>query len=185
MTETPTQSEAGGGTYGPRPDGRTVAAAIMGGNRVWRLDTDPPAAPADFGRGSLYAVAISPDGQTEAMMGGDGPVESGGAFVYVILRNVSTGERNGSLRGPGPIRSIGFSPDGRLLAAGGTRMGSGGVPTKEGWLTVWETATRQEHISFRAHGTAIQSVVFSPDGKILATAALGGGARLWHVITGL
>jgi WD40 repeat protein len=67
-----------------------------------------------------------------------------------------------------------FSPDGRLLAAGGGNR-----------LIVVRSADdgtiRHQLISHRA---PIRALSFSPDSATLATASLDGVIKLWHVPTG-
>jgi WD40 repeat protein len=61
----------------------------------------------------------------------------------------------------GEIRSLSFSPDGKLLAAG----------TRYGITKVWETAKGEEVASLKGkHGAEVWGVAFAPDGKTLATA---------------
>ena len=80
-----------------------------------------------------------------------------------------------------------FSPDGKSVAAGASYTGG-----KPDVVRLWDVARRQELPAHRTE-SAINSVAFSPDGKILA---LGGAAPaapgekgpgeiiLWDVTTG-
>jgi WD40 repeat protein len=67
------------------------------------------------------------------------------------------------------LGSIGLSPDGRFLAAGGkvTR--------------VWDLMTGRRVVSFQAHRQPTDTLAFSPDGKVLATGSQEGVAKLWEV----
>jgi WD40 repeat protein len=62
-----------------------------------------------------------------------------------------------------------YSPDGRLLAAGGT----GSV------LRFWEPATGKELYRTVGHQQPVLAVAFSPDGKLLASAGADKSVRLW------
>ncbi len=60
--------------------------------------------------------------------------------------------------GAGEVRSVAFSPDGKLLAAG----------NRYGTVRVWDVATRKETITLKGFMGDVWSVAFSPDGKTLA-----------------
>jgi WD40 repeat protein len=71
----------------------------------------------------------------------------------------------------GPIWSVAYSTDGRLIASGGFDQ----------TVRVWDAETGREVRSFLDHGAAVWSVAFSPDGRYLAS--LGGvGDRPGHVL---
>ncbi len=69
--------------------------------------------------------------------------------------------------------SVDFSPD-------GTRLASGGADQK---VMVWEAATARRLHTLRAHRAEVQSLVFSPDGKRLASAS-DRFANVWDATTG-
>lgn len=82
------------------------------------------------------------------------------------------------------IDSVTFSPDGTLLAGGGT----------DGSVYFWDVATRQPLGSALTTGQrttnaasleedARNAVVFSPDGKLLASAGADDALRLWNAST--
>ena len=69
-------------------------------------------------------------------------------------------------------RSVAFSPDGTILAAG----------TDNGLVTLWDVATYEELATLKVQKSSSPSVAFSPDGAILA-AADNGTVTLWDVAT--
>jgi len=70
--------------------------------------------------------------------------------------------------------SLAFSPDGRLLFS---RIDMRGV-------IVRDARDGTEHLHFGMHRAALTSIVQTPDGRTLATAAEDGIIRLWHLATG-
>jgi len=80
------------------------------------------------------------------------------------------------------IGAASFSPDGRLLAVGC------GVPNEKGRIlpgsvVLWDIPRHEELARFDAHKSSVTSVVFSPDGKTLATGGNDGAVILWDVKT--
>ncbi len=76
-----------------------------------------------------------------------------------------------------PVYRAAFSPDGRLLAAGG-----GDYSTTAVELKVWDVAARHEVADLaRSLKPMVTSVAFSPDGKLLAAASDKNVVFLWDV----
>jgi WD40 repeat protein len=71
------------------------------------------------------------------------------------------------------ILSLGFSPDGRLLAAASANG-----------IRLWDVATAMELRTF-GQGAPAGSLAFSPDGRTLASSSLDYPIKLWDVATGL
>lgn len=69
------------------------------------------------------------------------------------------------------VSSINFSPDGKLLASGGT----------DGFLKIWslEEKKRIDSNYSPVHQRRISAVEFSPDGKLLASASYDGIVKIW------
>jgi WD40 repeat protein len=151
------------------PDGRTLLAA---GNksqlRRWRVDDRElrPLPPLTVPVDSLIAVAVAPDG-TVAVGGDEGLLQlwrtTGPRWQLV---------RDQSLAGAGhAVRSVAFSPDGTLLAAG----------TTDGVVRVHDAATGRPVTELVGAFTSwVNALTFDEGGHTLAAAASGGVVQLWR-----
>jgi WD40 repeat protein len=116
-----------------------------------------------------YQVSFSPDSATlSATYRGN-----------VVLYDVATRREVRELRVPDDADlTAKFSPDGKLLAAGGVR----------GKLYRWDTTTWAALPPIAAHAVKIWDLAFSPDGRMLATAAgmfnRPGEVKLWEPVFG-
>jgi WD40 repeat protein len=72
------------------------------------------------------------------------------------------------------VRSVAFSPDGRLIACGFLYEG----------IRVWEVDTALKVRSLKGHTSSVNSVSFSPNNDWLASASRDRTIRLWDVETG-
>src|SRR6266702_281041 len=73
----------------------------------------------------------------------------------------------------GPVWSVAFSPDGKVLATG----------DDDGTVRIWNTATHRQSGQPLSIGDPVESVALSPDGTILATGSDDGAVRLWNTAT--
>jgi WD40 repeat protein len=150
------------------PDGKTLAATgVSWPVRIWETGTGKLL--RRFGPGSEWAaVAYSPDGARLASLA-DGTLALWETRTGRKLWQCPTG-----WEGRWPRWSaLAFSPDGRALAVGG---GQGTV--------LWMDAGTGKPLWRRdAHEGEILAVAVSPDGSVLATAAIGD-VRLWETAGG-
>jgi tetratricopeptide (TPR) repeat protein len=72
------------------------------------------------------------------------------------------------------VRSIAFSPDGRLLASG----------FLNGGIRIWSVYDGRDAVSFQGHLASVNSVAFSPDGEMLASAGRDRAIKIWDVASG-
>ncbi|PAY17506.1 hypothetical protein CKO51_20800 [Rhodopirellula sp. SM50] len=71
----------------------------------------------------------------------------------------------------GALKNVAWSPDGSLVAGGGSPKGT---------ISVWNPSTGTLLISFECHTANITSVEFSPNGKLLASASLDSTIRVFN-----
>lgn len=74
----------------------------------------------------------------------------------------------------GVVTAVGFTPDGKILAAG----------TSGGTLFVWDAASGAEIRTEKSVGKGIQSLALSPDGKTVATGGWDKKVHLWGLPAG-
>jgi eukaryotic-like serine/threonine-protein kinase len=82
-----------------------------------------------------------------------------------------------------PVRSVAFSPDGRLLASvsAGSDVGKDGkANNKGGTLKVWDASTGRVLNTLED----VIAFTFSPDGQHLALAEPDGSIKLWNTVKG-
>jgi len=152
------------------PDGTTLATndSHQGTVSLWEVATGQKLGQFE-GQSWIpfpnHAVAISPDGKLLAVAN----VEKA-----VRLWEMATGKEVRRLEGPqSPIASVAFTPDGKILASGGT---SG----PDQLVRLWDVGTGKEIQKL----TAAAPFAFTHDGKALAGRLGYSALCLWDVATG-
>ena len=145
-----------------RPDGRLVAVGA-GGGAVRLLDPDtgadrpglPEAVP-----GGLRDLAFGPGGGVLAAAGGDGTVR---------VWEVGTGRLRLTLKGhTESVTGVAVTADGRVITTSQDRT-----------VVEWDPAGSAESVALGEAGGLVAAVAWSPDGRRVAAAEVGGGVRVW------
>lgn len=158
------------------PDGKMLAATSGGTILLWDPVSRQPLGQPIQAPATLSTVTFSPDGKMLAAVGKD---------FAVRLWDVTTRQLVGQplVVPDSSISSVTFSPDGALLAAAGGKLR---VPLwqlsglRDGRVT---TESLSIPPAFFGDNGRIESVVFSPDGKLLGAGTGSGSIHLWDVGT--
>jgi WD40 repeat protein/serine/threonine protein kinase len=142
------------------PDSQLLAipSTQLGVVRLWNLTTNREVAVLRF-PGTPVGAFFTPDGRSLV------------ATTYHSCRiwNLAgAGDKRVLAGHTAGVPVVAFSPDGKLLAAGG----------KDKAASLWKVATGERVHRITALPDGVQTLAFSPDGRLLAVSS-GGTARLW------
>jgi WD40 repeat protein len=143
------------------PDGKRLATASWDGTaKVWDAKTGKELLTLRGHSKALSGVRFSPDGKRLATADGD--------YKTASVWDAKTGKRLLTLCCHSSVFRVAFSSDNKRVAT-----------SSEDETVVWDAETGRELVSFSGGGWG---VVFSPDGKRLATA--GFYSQVWDLETG-
>ena len=162
------------------PDGATLVSASDDKTiRVWdwRQQVSIRTIRGYIGEGNegkVFAIAVSPDGETIAAGGYFGPgLGDRPPYGDVRLFDLGTGRLKATLKGPQyAVYDVAFSPDGSHLAAAG----------QDGFVFVWRKGADGSWIAettLDADAWHIQGIAYAAGGARLAAVTTDNGIRLW------
>ncbi|KAL9127614.1 MAG: hypothetical protein Q9217_003548 [Psora testacea] len=138
--------------------------------------------------GEIWAIALSEDGQYLAATSFDGRInvwddladgakirefETKGNFgmsidLSIDGRFTASGHENGLVK---PVRTVAFSPGGKLLAAAGDSKS----------IALYDVATGEQVVNLIGHSSWIFSLSWSDTGEYLLSGSFDGKAKVWSI----
>jgi WD40 repeat protein len=182
------------------PDGKTLALEIYDFEKrqaaveLWTVKSSKVRATLT-GSGGPMQVLFSPDGRTIATWASNEHFAPAGEAMKIELKlwDADAGRERAELKGhKQTIFKAAFSPDGKLLATGTMSLKLGallappelvGQPASTTELKLWDVTAGKEQAGadLGDNERMISLLMFSPDGRLLASHSAHGALRLWDV----
>jgi len=145
-----------------------ITVNTIGEANIWNTDDGGEFFLLPNHKSPIYAAAFSPDGTH---------VVTGDSAGKIRVWDVSPCLSVLTIKTPDNARNVAYNPDGSLIAAG---VGNDGV------VKIWDSRTGEEihSLSEEGHTNMVESVEFSPDGSLLATASIDRTVKIWDVASG-
>ena len=148
------------------PDGKRLASSSRDKTvRIWDAGTGQELLKLEGHSGAVGGVAWSPDGKRIASIRQHDPFQPAAElakYAEIKLWDATTGKELHTLPG---LFGVAFSPDGRRVASAGT----------DRTVKVWDAETGKQVLSLSGHQYSPLDVVWSGDGRLLASAAFEFG----------
>jgi eukaryotic-like serine/threonine-protein kinase len=158
------------------PDGLLLASSSWDKTvKLWDAATVTPRHTLTGHTREATRVAFRPDGQFLASCGWDQTIRLWDPATGKEVKELKWVSRPGRID---PIDSLAFHPDGRHLAAAPDQFAGGGE------VRVFDLETGETVHSLAGHVYGIFQVVYSADGRRLASCSCDGGLKVWDAATG-
>ncbi len=151
------------------PKDGIIASVSENGISLWDADGKRLKTPDTFEQNKeiFKNVSFSSDGKTIASVSEEGIIKLWNLQDGKLLKTIEAYTKN-------PVATkVGFSPDNKILA----------VATADKTVRLWDIANNnQQHTFITGHQNSLNSVLFSPDGRKLATVS-SDQIKLWDLET--
>ncbi|HWQ84246.1 MAG TPA: hypothetical protein VN363_06750, partial [Anaerolineales bacterium] len=114
--------------------------------------------------GAVNCLVFSPSGETLVTGHYDGMIRFWNVENGELIREIST---------DGVIEALSFSPQGSVLASGSSYQDFS--------IRLWDVQSGSLLRTLEGHTRGVDSLEFSPNGQMLASAAYDGTLRLWGI----
>jgi WD40 repeat protein/transcriptional regulator with XRE-family HTH domain len=152
-------------------DGLTVLSGSLDGTlRLWDLEGGQVMRRFAGQKAWVFGIAYSPDGRTALTGSVDGTT---------ILWDLQTGAEIRRYTGTDRVGGVAYSPDGQTAL-----IADGWLGQKPRYIVLWDVNTGQEIRRFVGHPAGLNSVAFSPNGRMAVSSGVKGVVILWDVETG-
>jgi WD40 repeat protein len=155
------------------PDGKTLASGGRCSGELWDVATSKSRVTLkgfeEYGGDWPKTIAFAPDGKTLVSMG---------AYDGIRFWDVATGKYKAEQKIADKANFGAFSPDCKTLATANWDK------INKEHIKLWDVATGKGKAILEGHEEMMRSLVFSPDGKTLASGSMDGTIKLWEVATG-
>jgi WD40 repeat protein len=146
------------------PDGRVLVSGGYKELLVWDPATGKLLRKTGKLNGQVRAIAFGKDPAVVAVADGV-PGRSGS----VVLVNLETGAVTPLQQAKDEMLAVAWSPDGTLLATGGT----------DSVVRILQNKANSPPVELKGHTDWVSSVAFSPDGRLFASGSADRTARVW------
>ena len=150
------------------PDARILARGGWKSVKLWDARSGEPIRTLSPTKGTVFAIAFTPDGRT--LVGGGGFPRGGNQMDagLVTVWNVATGEIIHTLEGTtNTVHAVAVAPDGRTFAAGGGGPFRvlPGVQKSVSEVRLWDIATGRLVWAIEGDWDTVRGLAFAPDGR--------------------